>query len=603
MNEKNYLKWIETIKNGNNLEKEKIIESIISANDKNTVTLLIPLLKSRDINSRMFAHVILSKIGYLNIEAIIALTHDEDPDQRTFACEILGNIKDKSVIPHLIKKLDDEDSNVKSAAAQALGNFKGKRVVSALIKTLIDDEWVAFSAINSLGKIKDKKTIPYLFNIFRGTNDMLSISAFEALLNFNKRDIIEAIIMSLKEWGEGKRNGYLEILYEKSKKGTFKIFKEMMGEEIFAFFHSKLKGTERKNIQLLKNISLFKRKEALDVVLSVLKEVDPDLDEYEEVIKILSNFKDIIRLHIDEYLGQEETILSPLIRVCAKQHIKIQEKELLKAFLSGSIELKREIISALPFIIKGNGESIVVEAIKNPDGHVRGNGFKVAGKMKIKSLKEEIIKSSKDDYFDVRVKAFSALIDIDRVSAFALIEHFLKNGSSMDKKVYLSCVEKFDKDINYPFLKKLCEDSDEEIRRKAIRVIGSLSEDERFLDLLKQNLKDEKNIYPDILGVIKEKRLSIFKDRLIQIYSDRERDIWTRYYALSALASFKKASLFDVFLEGLGEENKLLKIASIKALSALKEKRALNFLKPLLNEQDQEIKEIVSTVIKEFEVL
>jgi len=602
MNEKNIVHWIEAIKNGDSLEREKIIETILLVHEKDIVPFFIPLLKDNDITIRMIAHGILSRIGNINIDAIIHLTEDDDADQRTYACEILGNTKNRKAIPPLIKCLGDDDINVRSAAAQALGNFKDKRVVTSLIHALNDNEWVAFSAISSLGKIKNKHALPYLLNIFREDNSTLSLSACEALLNYNKKDLLEEIIESLKQWDTKKRNEYLEVIYKRSNQHTFRIFKEKMGEEIFDFFLSKFTGMEKKNIHLLRNISIFKRKEALDAVLSFFHEIDPDLEEYDEAIKILSTFKESIKWSIKEYLTLDETSLLPLITVCAKCRIKIEEKELLNVFTSGSTTLKREIIRFLPRILKGNGTSLINEAIKDPDGHVRGDGFISAGKMKVKHLQKEIIQSCREDFFDVRIKAFHALIDLNKEAALNLIEEFIARGSSTDKKVYLHCTDRLTPDTNYSFLKKLCQDNDEEIRKKAIRAIGSLSDNTQYLDLFHQCLMNDNNIYPDVLGIIKEKGLHMFKERLIDIHSDTTRDVWTRYYALSALASFQDISLFPLFVRGLEEENKLLKIASIKALSALKDKKALTVLKPLLFEQDQEIRDAVSTVLKEFEL-
>ena len=106
----------------------------------------------------------------------------------------------------------------------------------------------------------------------------------------------------------------------------------------------------------------------------------------------------------------------------------------------------------------------------------------------------------------------------------------------------------------------------------------------------------------EVLKVIKEKRLSLFKDRLIGLFDDKSRGLWTRYYALSALSSFEDHGLFDTFTRGLEDENSIIKIGCLKALSDLNDVRALEYIMPFIQNADEDVRSTAESVINRLEI-
>ncbi len=77
-------------------------------------------------------------MNYSIEELLNALEHD-DPIERRYAAEDLGEFGDPGAVPALIKALDDPDRAVREAAADALINISGEEVVKAVVPLLYSE--------------------------------------------------------------------------------------------------------------------------------------------------------------------------------------------------------------------------------------------------------------------------------------------------------------------------------------------------------------------------------------------------------------------------------------------------------------------------------
>ncbi|HBL24008.1 MAG TPA: hypothetical protein DDZ40_07815, partial [Deltaproteobacteria bacterium] len=105
----------------------------------------------------------------------------------------------------------------------------------------------------------------------------------------------------------------------------------------------------------------------------------------------------------------------------------------------------------------------------------------------------------------------------------------------------------------------------------------------------------------EVLKVVKDKRLRRFKDRLVGIFTDEGRGMWTRYYALSALGAFEDQALFDIFAKGLQDANGLITIGCIRALADLKDKRAIDYIRPYMDNANDDIRSAAEMVVNRME--
>jgi HEAT repeat protein len=600
MSKKALTRFIDLLRDGDNFEKEKAIEALIASPGKDVVEGIIPLLQQKNTGSRMAVLDVLKKIGRSHVDGVISMLYDDNEDIRVYGCEVLSFLKDPRAIPSLIDKLVTDADNVRNAACVALGDFNDEEAVKALLNALHDDEWIAFSAIYSIGRTKLKIAAPQLLEFFKTSSEELSIAACEVLIEYEDNDILDEIFETLKGWDRPKRNTYLKTILEKGNEEIFRKLKEKIGDELFEHLLNSVQYEKQYSLEIIRMLANFRHNETCEAILGVLKEMNSDSEDYESILMLFASLSDVWASSVKDYMKRDEKYLLPLIKACKIAGIKLEEPLLLDVYLSSPVDVKREIVTGIPGICQASCCSIIQEAIKDTDGHIKGYAVNVVGTLSLNELKDEIIYITQHDFTDVRIKAIKTLISLDKDRAMELIKHFVSDGSNEDKKVYLSATHLIDSENNFPFIEKLVFDVDESVRRSTIGVIGNFIENEHYVGLLQKILKED-NIPHEVLKVIKDKKLDIFKDRLVEIFIDRSKGMWTRYYALAALGVLEDRSLFNIFVNGLNDENGLIIIGCIRALADLNDKKAMSYILPFTDNPNEDVKSAAESVMEKFE--
>jgi HEAT repeat protein len=602
MNKKKLDNLIKTLREGDGFAKGKAQEALMAVPDKSVVERVAPLLKAPDTGTRMIALEILKALGNYNLDVIISLLDDENEDVRVYAGEIIACLKNPDAIPHLIRKTTGDADNVRNSACLALGEFVDERAVDALLEALKDDDWVSFSAIFSLGKIGNKRAIPHLLEVLKNGSEEISLAACETLIDFRDPEILDKVIETMREWDGKKRDSYMKVMLEKGEKDIFLRMMEKIGEELLGHLLSCVSYEDKRTLPIMKMLSYFKTPSACSAVLDTLARLDTEAEEYDEIMEAFVRLKEVWANDIAGYISKGDQYYLPIIKACAAGGVKIDEARLLEIFKSSPADVKREIINNIRNISDGTAHRVIREAISDPDGHVQGSAAVAAGTLGIVELKEQIREITRSSYPDVRSKALKALIKLDMSGAVSLMDEFVNNGSTDDKKVFLSAAGALDNDRNFPYITKLLQDKDEGIRKATIGVFGNFLEDKRYMEILAALLKNDE-VPNEALKVVKEKRLTIFRDRLVDLFMDRNKGMWTRYYALSALDAFRDHTLFDLFLKGLEDENSLIKIGSVNALSGLEDPRALLHIVPFTESEDDDVRSSAEAAIGRLENL
>jgi HEAT repeat protein len=564
-----------------------IVEKLLASPSRELVGQVVRLLNEKNTSLRMDVLYILRKMGSYGIDAVIQLLYHPIEDIRVYGCEVLRDLRHPSSLPHLLEKVYEQDENVKNAAVTALGGFDDPRAIDALLAVLNQEEWAAFSAIYSLGRIGNKRTVPALMDVFMHRGGELSLAACEALMEFHDDSISDGIVDFINGLEKEKKNIFARIIIEHGDAGMVEKLAAVMGESLLQHLLSYLKAEKRKSLKALSLLVHFKAPESARAMLDVLKEMDADGEEYERALRLFMELQDIWRPHVEAYLSVEEYAL-PVIRACGRAGCLVDEGLLLRCFHSSPLPVKREIMKQLGRIAGKNGCTIIREAMVDADGHIQAEAAAIAGAASMRDLTADVALMAKKGFPDVRKKALLALLRLDAGLARETIDGFVTGGSTEDKKIYLAVTPYLDGGANFPFLVKLIGDADERVRHGAFRVICNFVEDERYLSLLEAVLKSG-DVPNEVLTVIGAKQLKSFRQRLLELFLDPLQPLWTRYHSLSALAAFKDFSLFSVFAGALKDESNLIKIGSLKALSGLHDKRATLYIKPFTKSVDADV--------------
>ncbi|MDW8002871.1 MAG: HEAT repeat domain-containing protein [Deltaproteobacteria bacterium] len=573
---------------GNDIfRREKAIEILSSLFNEDVVKHTVPLIWEKDPSVRMAAAAVLKKVGGIKLDEILSLFSHENEDVRIYACEILAHIKDERALPYLLKVLSNDAENVRVAACSALGEFNREDVVDALIAALGESEWIAFSAISSLGKIKNPKSAPYLLELLNHENDLLAMASCEALLNFRDEETVKKVAQVVKGFGEERKAAFLKVIVEGCDGSLIDILHETFGEDLFPYLEEAILLEGKRSKKVLSFLKSFKNTQAVELTLQLLNEMGDDHEDYESLIEILSELKEVWVPNVKKYLEREEYV-EHIINSAIREKVKIGEKELLDTFMKSPLEVKRKIVKHIELLCD-DGKEILFLGLKDRDGHVRGDAAEAAGRKKWSEMKSDILKMVRNDYPDVRIKALRALISLSREEAKAEIENLVTKGTRDDKKIYVACSSMLSADENLPFVRELLKKDDPEEKRLAAQLIRGFIRDERYIHFLKDLLEGE-NIPYEALKIVKDERIEKFKDRIVEIFSDESRDTWTRYFAISALSAFDDKALFSVFIRALKEENPLIRIAAIEGLLSIKEKAAIDYILPLRDDSDENVR-------------
>ena len=316
MSKKTLTHFIDLLRDGDNFEKEKSIEALIASPGKDVVEGIIPLLQQRNTGSRMAVLDVLKKIGSSHVDGVISMLYDENEDIRVYGCEVLSFLKDPRAIPSLIDKLSNDADNVRNAACVALGDFNDEEAVKALLNALHDDEWIAFSAIYSIGRTKLKIAVPQLLEFFKTSSEELSIAACEVLIEYEDNDILDEIFETLKGWDRPKRNTYLKTILEKGNEEIFRKLKEKIGDELFEHLLNSVRYEKQYSLEIIRMLTNFRHSETCEAILGALKEMNSDSEDYEAILTLFASLSDVWVSSIEDYMKRDEQYLLPLIKAC-----------------------------------------------------------------------------------------------------------------------------------------------------------------------------------------------------------------------------------------------------------------------------------------------
>lgn len=261
--------------------KEKVISLFQSRPDE----LVYPVLKSgiRDDDNaglRNAAMEIYVGLGLRSLPRLLALLKDSNEEVRCFSAVMLGNLKERDVIPDLIDALGDPDLNVKHAAAEALGRIKDARAVLPLIDALKSDMWLQFPAAVALGELGDRRAVQPLVGLL----DMpgANVPAIQALGKIGDPSAIDPLCPFLEDEEESLREWALEAVAAILSRGTYVYRSIKLTKKAIGLLLDTLKS---ESLKAKRNAVIVLGKARVDEALPVITGLIADRDLREEALE------------------------------------------------------------------------------------------------------------------------------------------------------------------------------------------------------------------------------------------------------------------------------------------------------------------------------
>jgi HEAT repeat protein len=139
-------------------------------------------------------------IAFLKTEPTESLIHyltDENSLIRNYSAEVLGEMRNKGVVPSLIKHLETGDEELQDKIIEALGKIGDSRAFQPILNLFLNGN-LNFRGGIAWGELGDKRAIPFLLKGLQSKNPFLRTCAAYGLAKF-KNTAVPDLIKCLRD--------------------------------------------------------------------------------------------------------------------------------------------------------------------------------------------------------------------------------------------------------------------------------------------------------------------------------------------------------------------------------------------------------------------
>ena len=130
----------------------------------------------------------------LALVPLIKALIDQEPSVRWRAAEVLGKIRDRRTVPYLIPLLRDKEGEIRLSAVKALGEIRDIRAVFPLIDLLYDD-YIIFQDITvTQGDYRDNSVKGSVIYALQKIGDTGSLPALKKMLHNENHPMIKVLL-------------------------------------------------------------------------------------------------------------------------------------------------------------------------------------------------------------------------------------------------------------------------------------------------------------------------------------------------------------------------------------------------------------------------
>ncbi|XZN90796.1 MAG: HEAT repeat domain-containing protein [Microcoleus sp.] len=369
------------------------------------------------------------------ISGLFKLVEGSDSDVRSLAAEALKNISFEAAIPGLLELLEYPDYYIRSSAAEALGNVPSYATIPVLLQ-IIDNSHsdVRDSVADALGKTGSQAAIPGLLQLLKDSESDVRITAADALGKIGSQAAIPGLLQLLKDSESDVRITAADAL-------------EKIGSQ------AAIPGL----LQLLKDSESDVRITAADALEKIGSQAAiPGL------LQLVKDSDSDVRSKVADALGKigDQAAIPALLKLVDDSDSDVRSKA---AYALGKIGDQ----VAIPSLLK---------LVDDSDSDVRSKVADALGKIGDQVAIPSLLKLDKDSDINVRWSAAYALHKIDSQAvrwsaAYAL--HKIDSQAVRWSVAY--ALHKIDSQTAIPRLLKLAENSEFDVRRKAIDAIANIA--------------------------------------------------------------------------------------------------------------------------------
>ena len=541
--------------------RRRAVERILSQPKELPVAELIKRLRREHRDPKVLNSVlsVLASSASDELDLLIGLTSDNDPELRMYAALVLGDGKDRRAIPALQRLLTDADINVRYHAIEALSKLKAFEAVNDLAAIAESGEFfLAFPAIEALASIAEPSVAHRLVRLLE--NETLRTPAIAALSELGDHSVV-APLVSLMD------RPHLTATVAEALTTLHRRYEHQFGEGQFiadmAAQHMSPAGARN----LLNSLNTTTG-ETLRMVVRVLGWIG-DESIIQELTRLLGSSS--LRTEVLETLARWGDRVTPL---------------LCRQLESQDLEIRRAAVAALGRIGDLTGVPALIRALEDPELTIEAAD--ALARIGSGEAYKPLLKLLAHSRAAVRQAAVGALNSI----GYSHMRLDLKTLSSDSNPHVRESAVRIAGYFGYAecadLLLDRVHDVSENVRRVAIENLGNL-QDDRVFSILLTAIRDESAK----IRIAAAQSLGHLENvaalpQLIRALGDS--DAWVRYYAARALAEIRSPESIDPLATALRQDNATqVRIAAADALGAIGGRRAVSILAPFVDFEDHDL--------------
>ncbi len=567
-----------------------------------TIEKMIPYLHSEDSSLRNVAMDILREIGHDDVPSLCPLLLNQDPDIRIFMADILGHTQSRIAVPPLCEALlKDPEVNVRYQAAMSLGQLAFPEAVEALHQAMKDEEWVQFSVVEALTKIRADSTINTLVQSLNASSPLVTSIIIDALGEMKNIKAVPMLLKFIEQAPEVLRHKTVKTIVQILGPDSLCLISDTEKEKFKGYLEEALSDEDEDVQQIaLMGLAVMGDDAASKAIMALLESLarKTECDIYQAGVKALAE------------IGTNDaffTFLSPenpvRMKIAAETCLHMEGRDCVPALKAIFYELDRdsqrlaaEYISKhatqedadfmLSVLQEGGDEDVIKSAI-----------VCLGSQLAFEPAQEIIFTFLDHPYTDVKEVALEACI---KLHTPALVEHFvqwLNEGQEEQRMMAVYALGAFGLQENYSYIVRALNDEEASVRQLAVEAFAQHNISLRdHLDTLLAKLQDPSpEVRTSVIDVLGASNDSSVVPHLIKLLNDP--NDWVCIRAIEALCALPSDDLAEVFIQRLQDARPMVCLKLIEVLADIGGEIAFKALLEMVQHDVVEIQQAATEAI------
>lgn len=568
-------------------------------------TAMIPLLRSEDAPVRNIAMDMLREVGETDIDALFQLLHDSDPDMRIFAADILGATGSVlAVAPLRGALLRDPEVNVRYQAAVSLGNLAFPEAAPSLNKALEDEEWVQFSVIEALIKIRAESSVGALVKALDTSSELVASVIIDALGEMGNVKAVPLLIRRLNITSGPLRNkivtSIVKILGEKS----LGLLGAKERDNLYTYMLTAIKDDDI-DIQnaMVRGLAEIGGEGASAAIAELAVSLDPDRD-HERLVFVIEA---LARIGLTEHIANMIKEGSELGQHIAVEVLALAPSRegvtLLKSvFWDRPRDLQRSIIIELAKQCGPEDQKFFLDVLER---HEDGNVIKAALLFLGRKGKPEEVSSAVTSFLehpfdDVKEAALDACIALHDPLTTGYMLGLAEEEDPVRRMMAVYALGAIDVKAYEHIILKALDDPVPDVRRVSLEALGrDCPVPQRYQDVIAAKFSDaESEIRLTVISVLGNCNASCLNDCLLLGLKDP--DPWVRVRCIESLGRRGVTAAVPKLVDFLGDDNELVVIKTIEALGSIGGELSFRSLLALIDHENPDIQRAAEDAVEKI---